>query len=92
MSKDSIQDRLLIDSIISPTGTSDPPTSEQKWWAAIVIGFIFAIISSPLAYYATSKLTTTLGGLPLTDGPGPTLVGLLVHTIIFVLIIRLIMW
>jgi len=91
---------LLNDSRITPTGNGDvngstpcvTPSSGQKWWASILLGFIFAIISSPAAYFITSTVTTTLDGLPLMYGPGPSLVGLLIHSIIFALIIRLILW
>lgn len=69
-----------------------PPTNGQKWWAALLLGFVFAIVSSPAAYYATSYVTTSLGGISLTVGPGPNLVGLLIHTLIFILIVRIILW
>jgi hypothetical protein len=93
-------DALLNDSRIAPTSNGsilskpicDQPTSGQKWWASIVLGFIFALVSSPAAYYATSKITMSLGGASLTNGPGPTYAGLLLHTIIFIIIIRVILW
>lgn len=95
-----LPETLLNDSRISPSGSGSldeapnctKPTSGQKWWASVLLGFIFAIISSPAAYYVTSKVTTSLGGMALTVGPGPNLVGLLIHTIIFILIIRIILW
>lgn len=92
-----IQDQLLSDNIIEPmnNGSDDNnmvPTSAQKWWASIVIGFIFGIISSPGAYYISSMITTSLGGIELTNGRGPNIVGLLIHTIIFILIVRIILW
>lgn len=68
------------------------PTSGQKWWAAVVLGFVFALVSSPVAYYITSSVTTSLGGISLIEGPGPNVPGLLLHTIIFILIVRLILW
>lgn len=118
----SISELMLNDSRISPNtnGSKDPqtvisntqPTSCQKWWASILLGIVFMLISSPIAYYASSKVTTSLGGLPLvelnpknytTNGElksadmfsqysTPNIVGLLVHTIIFILIVRLILW
>lgn len=71
---------------------SNQVTSGQKWWAAVVLGFVFFIISSPVAYHITSQVTLNTIGSPLMYGTGPTLAGLLVHTIIFVLIVRLILW
>lgn len=67
-------------------------TNEEKWWIAIFLGFIFAIVSSPAAYYITSKVTTSLGGVSLNNGLEPNFVGLLIHTLIFIIIIRIIMW
>lgn len=99
---------LLVDSRITPTGNgaiteSDIPilpstsvnsqvTSGQKWWAAVILGFIFFLISSPVAYNITSQITLSTVGTPLMYGTGPTLAGLLFHTLIFVLVVRLILW
>jgi hypothetical protein len=96
----TIQESLLNDSRITPDGnghrpsslSSTQPTSGQKWWAAVLLGFIFAIISSPAAYYTTSTITTSLGGISLTEGQGPNFAGLLIHTIVFIIIVRLILW
>lgn len=71
-----------------PEDTEEVPSSKDKWMAAFVAGVLFALISSPLAYYITSSLTVGLGGIALTVGPGPTFAGLLLHTIIFILIVR----
>jgi len=67
-------------------------TSSQKWWYSIVLGFIFAIVSSPAAYLLTTKTSVYLGGIPLSTGPGPVLVGLLIHTLIFICVVRLILY
>lgn len=99
-----LHEKLLIDSRISPIGSGvledkpncTVPTSGQKWWAAIILGVLFALISSPPAYAITSKITTTLGGMPLytfTDTyPGQTLLALFIHTLIFILIVRILLW
>ena len=96
----SIQDSLLNDSRITPVGNGNlaskpyciQPTNGQKWWAAVLLGFLFALISSPAAYYVTSKITTSLGGITLMDGSGPNFVGLSIHTMIFIIIVRIILW
>jgi hypothetical protein len=97
----TIQDSLLNDSRLSPGGNgsttnrqvlTQPPTNGQKWWAAVIFGFIFGIISSPAAYYATSKITSKIGNTTTMEGPGPNFIGLLLHSIIFILIIRLVLW
>lgn len=99
-----IHEKLLTDSRISPVGSGvledkpncTVPTSGQKWWAAIILGVLFALISSPPAYAITSKISTTLGGMPLytfTDTyPAQTIVALFIHTLIFILIVRILLW
>jgi len=96
----NIQESILNDSRITPTGNGNPtskpfctqPTSGQKWWAAVILGFIFAIISSPASYYISSKATSTISNIKTIDGNGPTFLGLVIHTIIFILIVRIILW
>ena len=91
----SIQEALLNDSRISSTvngnETEKPfctqPTGGHKWWAAVLLGLIFALVSSPVGYQLTAKT-----GIKTIVGQGPTLAGLLIHTAIFILIIRLILW
>ena len=96
----TITESLLNDSRITPTGNgseeSKPyctqPTGGQKWWAAVILGFIFALISCPPAYYLTSQVTTKIADVDTMVGKGPTFIGLVIHTIIFILIIRIILW
>lgn len=91
---------LLNDSRIAPTGNGNrdtgpntvPPTSGQKWWAAVLLGLVFAIISSPVAYNITNYFVVSSGGAAIYAGQGPTLAGLVIHTLIFILIVRLILW
>ena len=93
-------DVLLLDSRISPSGNGNnvdtqifnAPTSGQKWWAAVIIGFIFALVSSPPAYNITTYLSSYTTGLKTIKSAGPTLYGLFIHTIIFIIIIRFILW
>jgi hypothetical protein len=93
-------DSLLNDSRITPSGNGDPtsppsttpPTSGQKWWAAVLLGIVFAILSSPVAYNITSGATQSVGGNRLSYGSGPTTAGLIIHTLIFILVVRVILW
>jgi hypothetical protein len=95
-----IGEACLNDSRISPNSNGNiisksycvSPTSGQKWWAAIFLGFIFALVSSPAAYCASSTITTSLGGMKLVNGQGANLGGLMVHTFVFIIIIRIILW
>lgn len=66
-----------------------PPTNGQKWWAAVLIGIIAFIIFSPSFYSLTNQL---IGDCILGGYCYPNLLGLLLHVVIFVLIIRLLLW
>ena len=68
------------------------PTSAEKWWVAIVLGLVFGLVGSPLAYYLTSSLFMSMGGMSMVNGAGANFVGLLVHTIIYICVVRLILW
>ena len=68
------------------------PTSGQKWWFAVMIGLLFAIVSSPIAYSITNYATTSLGGRELIQSSGTNITGLVLHTIVFILLLRLILW
>ena len=88
--KDSpIMEEPLMDNNEIPISLKN---NEEKWWIAILLGFIFAIVSSPAAYYITSYIITSLGGISLIYGPGPNFAGLLIHTLIFIIIVRIILW
>lgn len=97
----SIRDRVLNDSRLTPNGNgsletkelyAQRPTEGQKWWAAVIFGFVFGLVASPALYHVTSKITTTAGYNPTMSGPGPSTFGLFLHSIIFILMIRLILW
>jgi len=66
-------------------------TSEEKWSISVVSGLIFLLISSPFLYGLTSSLFECVG-LTLASSKGlPTNIGLLVHSVVFVLIVRAMM-
>jgi hypothetical protein len=96
----TMPESLLVNSRMTPTGNGNingnnnctPPTSGHKWWASVILGLIFALISCPPAYQITSAVTNNVAGVNTMMGSGPTLLGLIIHTIIFILIIRLILW
>jgi hypothetical protein len=90
-----ISNSLIMNSKVGPreVGSSCRPlTSGQKWIAAFLLGLIFGIVSSPFAYYLTSSVTTFLGGLALHETGYPNYVGLLIHSILFTVIVRIILW
>jgi len=66
-------------------------TSEEKWSISVVSGLIFLLISSPFLYGLTSSLFECFG-LTLASSKGlPTNIGLLVHSVVFILIVRAMM-
>lgn len=98
MNELSPQESLLNDSRITPTGNGNDrpcciqPSNGQKWWAAVLIGLVFALISSPVAYILTSRVSRQFSDIALMIGPGPNFYGLLIHTLIFIAVIRVILW
>lgn len=95
----TIQDALLNDSRITPTGNGNSenrpyctqPTNGQKWWAAVILGLLFALVSSSVAYSITSSISKPLG-FNLVENLRPNFNGLLIHTLIFIVIVRIILW
>lgn len=68
-------------------------TSSMKWWLAIFLGLLFFIVAFPGTYNLTNAIWTSLGLPSFLQAPGcPTTVGVLIHAIIFLIIIRLILW
>jgi len=65
----------------------------MKWWLAIFLGLIFFVLAIGAAYNFTAWVWTTMG-LPCylrCDGC-PNGWGVFVHALIFILIIRIILW
>ena len=68
-----------------------PYNSKDKWIISIVLGLLTVIIFSPYLYSITSSLGNTIG-LKLADKNNtPTVIGLILHAIIFVVIVRMMM-
>jgi hypothetical protein len=85
------RDRLVAESNVADSSRARP-TNAEKWWFAFLLGLLFAIISSNVAYGLTNLGSSVLC-LPATiAGCGPTLYGLIVHTIIFIIVVRLVLW
>lgn len=60
----------------------------QKWTLAIIIGLIFLILSSALFYSLINKPLKSIGLPKAMDRRGPTLFGLFLTTLIFIIILR----
>jgi hypothetical protein len=62
----------------------------HKWCLALCTGLIFLMIASPLTYELTGKFTSYFNWTTSTKGC-PNWKGLLLHTIVFILLVRLLM-
>lgn len=63
----------------------------NKWTIAFVAAVLFFIISLPFVYGVTNSLFGAIGVRTTTPG-GPTIWGILIHAIVFMLLLRLILW
>ena len=65
--------------------------SAEKWVLALVAGILFVIIASPMLFKGTDYLLEKLK-IHVVDASGkPSIVGLLIHGLIFVLLFRVIL-
>ena len=63
-------------------------SSSVKWQITFFSAFLFLLVVNPYTYKLTDRL---LGGVvgKIADGNGcPTFVGLLIHTIVYILLVR----
>jgi hypothetical protein len=71
---------------------SQDNTNGQKWWLAVIFGLIFFIVASPSFVKLTSKIAKNLL-LPKTYlSGGITFFGLFLHMLIFIFIVRFILY
>lgn len=66
-------------------------TSKDKWVIALLSGLLFLLVASPFLFSAMNGLTSSFG-MTIADGSGcPNLGGLLLHSVVFILIVRIMM-
>lgn len=63
-------------------------SSARKWWTAIIFTVLFMVLSSSRWYEASSSLTELLKLGPTCNCHGPTSIGLFLHGLLFLLIVR----
>lgn len=79
-------------SSLSPEDIDDGPSSAQKWWASILVGVLFFVLASRPAFSFTGSIFDRMSGSTSnTYCGGPGVLGLIVHTVIFVIVIRILM-
>lgn len=65
-------------------------SSMKKWEISLIAALLFVIVSSPFVYSLTDKVSTAIG-FDTTLGRGPTIPGLILHFVVFLLVFRLIL-
>ena len=63
-------------------------SSYKKWQITIFSAFIFILVVNPYTYMITQKILGGLVGKIASDNGCPTLLGLLIHTIVYMLLVR----
>ena len=63
------------------------PSSSQKWQITLFSALIFLLIVNPFTYKLTNSLFKGLLG-PISVNGCPTFVGLVLHTIVYILLVR----
>jgi hypothetical protein len=63
------------------------PSSIQKWKITIFSAFIFLLVVNPYTYSITNKIFSRFIGTVARNGC-PTTVGLVLHTIVYILLVR----
>lgn len=85
---------LLIARLLLSIGNNDcggANTSKDKWMAAVIAAVLFFIIASPFLFSVTNSLTSLVGLHTVGETGCPNLGGLILHTIVFIVIIRILM-
>lgn len=65
------------------------PTNSKKWLISLFSGVLFFIIASPMLFQIVNYLTSKLGVSILDYQGKPNMIGYVLHTIVFILIVRL---
>lgn len=63
-------------------------SSSRKWWTAIVFTVLFWILSSPRWYESSTAVTELFKLGPTYNCHGVTSIGLFIHGVIFLLLVR----
>ena len=63
----------------------------DKWRVSVLSGLIFLLISSPFLYRLVDRTVGSVVGYKVANDGCPTTYGLLLHTVVFVLVVRLLM-
>lgn len=76
---------------MSSEDCSKAVTSKDKWIISIISGLLFLLIASPFLFTTVNDITRRLGLIVSSASGCPTTSGLLLHSLVFVIIVRLLM-
>ena len=68
-----------------------PYSSKDKWIVSIMACLLFLLISSPFLYRVTNSITSSMGFEIASNNGRPNVLGLVIHSVVFLLIVRLMM-
>lgn len=66
-------------------------TSKDKWVVSIISGLLFLLIASPFMFQVVNGMTSSFGLTIASPGGCPNMAGLVLHTVVFILVVRLLM-
>lgn len=66
-------------------------TTFDKWLIAAIMAVIFFILALPFIFSISNKATGLVGLKTINEQGTPTLTGVLLHTIIFIIVVRFLM-
>ncbi len=89
LEKESDPHVIIIDRNMEEKGMR--VTNFDRWLIAVIIAIIFFILALPFVFGLTNKATKLMGFTTVTAEGTPNLVGVIIHTIIFLILIRLLM-
>ena len=74
------------------TTCSSKPQSVDKWRYTLITSVLFLIVVNPMTYKLTNNLFSKLLGSIANPSSGcPSMVGILLHAVVFTLLLRLLM-
>lgn len=83
--------RLMMEGRTKAHNCLKPYTTKDKWIVAMIGGLLFLLIGSPFLYEAVDSLTSSFG-MKIADADGcPNLGGIMLHSAIFMIVVRLLM-
>jgi hypothetical protein len=63
-------------------------TNSEKWMISFYSALLFLVIASPFVYGIVNKITSAIGIQIASDDGCPNMAGLILHSLVFLLIVR----